>query len=440
MNGAISDATSTVDVVVVNWNSGEHLARALASLLAGERPDSPLCVVVVDNASSDRVLQLACQARPGVKVVANQRDVGFAAACNQGFQSVSADFILCSLARIFVDAMRSVESTSSMIKDTQERLVLAFQPRHRWLHGHSAWIVYSGGSSRHTSSPQKSSRRIAKCSRLSAPLSWYDAQRSRHSEASTSASSCTTKRWTLLAGGSSRIRRTTCRRHPRLVPSPRHRHRLQRTRKSAAEPVRRKLQRLAPRRARLARSVRHHHRRAVALQRLVRHLQSPPAPQLAWLPAARNLRGDAPSTSPLIDRGQQTGTGYLDEMNDTHPRRRGSRASWVPAAFNHVPRRCRAGHAARRDAAARREHSCSAGGYRNVGAPRNVRSSCAAFAEIDTFREPMLRHRGRANQHSSDRPPSDAQGPLARFRLCSRQAEACYLTDASAFDGPMCLP
>jgi len=53
--------------------------------------------IVVDNASTDRSLARARQAlsdRPGANVIANPRNLGFAAAVNQGFAAASADCVL----------------------------------------------------------------------------------------------------------------------------------------------------------------------------------------------------------------------------------------------------------------------------------------------------------------------------------------------------------
>ena len=53
----------------------------------------PVTPIVVDNASSDLTLARA-RACPGVQVIANQRNRGFAAAANQGIRATNAEFIL----------------------------------------------------------------------------------------------------------------------------------------------------------------------------------------------------------------------------------------------------------------------------------------------------------------------------------------------------------
>jgi N-acetylglucosaminyl-diphospho-decaprenol L-rhamnosyltransferase len=79
-------------VVVVNYNAGPLLERCLRSAL--ERAGGArLEVVVVDNASTDGSLEAAL-ALPGVRVVRNPDNRGFAAAANQGIRATSAPFVL----------------------------------------------------------------------------------------------------------------------------------------------------------------------------------------------------------------------------------------------------------------------------------------------------------------------------------------------------------
>lgn len=82
---------SPVDVVVVNWNTGECLRACVDSLLeAGDR-GVVAGVVVVDNASVDGS---TARLPNWVTLVENQHNVGFAAACNQGAAHGSAEYLL----------------------------------------------------------------------------------------------------------------------------------------------------------------------------------------------------------------------------------------------------------------------------------------------------------------------------------------------------------
>ncbi|MDB5298122.1 MAG: wbbL 5 [Phycisphaerales bacterium] len=71
-----------VSVCIVNWNGGDMLRDLLASLRASD-PELRLQTIVVDNASTDDSLAGAEAALPGVEVVRNPDNRGFAAANNQ---------------------------------------------------------------------------------------------------------------------------------------------------------------------------------------------------------------------------------------------------------------------------------------------------------------------------------------------------------------------
>jgi len=75
-------------LIIVTFNSAEHIASCLASVSdpAWER-------IVVDNASRDATLDRA-RAVAGVRVVANSENRGFAAAANQGARAARGEFLL----------------------------------------------------------------------------------------------------------------------------------------------------------------------------------------------------------------------------------------------------------------------------------------------------------------------------------------------------------
>lgn len=77
---------SSVAVIVVNYNSGDLLARCLASL-AGQTL-MPKRIVVVDNASSDGSLGRARPALPEAEFITLEENTGFAAANNLAVREV----------------------------------------------------------------------------------------------------------------------------------------------------------------------------------------------------------------------------------------------------------------------------------------------------------------------------------------------------------------
>lgn len=87
---------NTLDIVIVNWNSGRQLRASIASLANARQTTSSLRrVVVVDNASSDGSAEgdFYPSSLP-VTVIHNALNRGFAAACNQGAEGSKAEFLL----------------------------------------------------------------------------------------------------------------------------------------------------------------------------------------------------------------------------------------------------------------------------------------------------------------------------------------------------------
>jgi N-acetylglucosaminyl-diphospho-decaprenol L-rhamnosyltransferase len=78
-----------VAVVMVSFNTRRDLAQCLESLIAAP-PAAPHEIVVVDNASGDGTVTMLRQEWPLVRLVALNRNVGFAAACNAGIRETRA--------------------------------------------------------------------------------------------------------------------------------------------------------------------------------------------------------------------------------------------------------------------------------------------------------------------------------------------------------------
>jgi GT2 family glycosyltransferase len=90
--GAVSgdEDPPPVTAAVVSFNTQAHLARCLASL-AGQ-PFSE--ILVVDNASSDGSAAFVAERYPGVRLVANEVNVGYGAAANQALRTARAPYVL----------------------------------------------------------------------------------------------------------------------------------------------------------------------------------------------------------------------------------------------------------------------------------------------------------------------------------------------------------
>ena len=82
-----------VSAILVNYNAGRELARALRSI-ADELADQRWEAVVVDNASSDGSAAVVAGFAPHVRLERNDKNVGFARGVNQGLAATSGSFVL----------------------------------------------------------------------------------------------------------------------------------------------------------------------------------------------------------------------------------------------------------------------------------------------------------------------------------------------------------
>jgi len=82
----------TLSVLIVSWNSCEELARTLPALLPelGERDE----LIVFDNDSVDGTPEAVERMAPRARVVRNKRNLGFAAACNEGAAGARGDLLV----------------------------------------------------------------------------------------------------------------------------------------------------------------------------------------------------------------------------------------------------------------------------------------------------------------------------------------------------------
>jgi GT2 family glycosyltransferase len=90
MNNTVSE-TPRISVIIVNWNGLPFLADCLDCLARQERPAGE--IIVVDNASQDGSREIIRTKYPRVRLIENSRNLGFAAANNQGIEAATGDLI-----------------------------------------------------------------------------------------------------------------------------------------------------------------------------------------------------------------------------------------------------------------------------------------------------------------------------------------------------------
>jgi GT2 family glycosyltransferase len=91
----LSHVTPSLDVVIVNWNTGPLLQACLGSIAAARRSTFSVGrVAVVDNASVDGSCDRLDAFDLPVVLTRNPENRGFAAACNQAAAGAVSDYLL----------------------------------------------------------------------------------------------------------------------------------------------------------------------------------------------------------------------------------------------------------------------------------------------------------------------------------------------------------
>jgi N-acetylglucosaminyl-diphospho-decaprenol L-rhamnosyltransferase len=117
-----SASPAELALVVVNFDSGDHLRNCIAQL----RPaagSTPVQLVVVDNASTDGSEAGVTEIDPEVLLLENSQNKGYGRACNQGFAATEAPFV-CFLNPDIVPEPKSLSRMLQAIADRPEVGVL----------------------------------------------------------------------------------------------------------------------------------------------------------------------------------------------------------------------------------------------------------------------------------------------------------------------------
>ena len=80
--------------IVLTRDGREHLLSGLSALFSSRKPAGGLEVVLVDNGSTDGCAEAARRAFPGIKVIRNEQNVGFARGVHQGAKATGASVLV----------------------------------------------------------------------------------------------------------------------------------------------------------------------------------------------------------------------------------------------------------------------------------------------------------------------------------------------------------
>ena len=82
-----------LSIIIVNWNSKEHLRKCLDSILAEARGLSHE-IIVIDSASFDGSEEMVRQVYPQVKFIQSQENLGFSKSNNRAFEASTGEYLL----------------------------------------------------------------------------------------------------------------------------------------------------------------------------------------------------------------------------------------------------------------------------------------------------------------------------------------------------------
>jgi len=105
-----------VSIVVVTWNSGQHIQNCLECIFSQSFDNYE--IIVVDNASKDTSIEEITQKYPHVKAIRNKKNLGFCKACNQGIKASQGEFILILNPDVFPETSFLEELVESLLTNT----------------------------------------------------------------------------------------------------------------------------------------------------------------------------------------------------------------------------------------------------------------------------------------------------------------------------------
>lgn len=119
MSHLACDKQPLVSVVLLNWNGGSYIRLCLDHLLSQTCNDME--IIVVDNGSTDGSVEMIESEYPNLRIIKNERNLGFSKGMNQGIAESKGEYIIPLNFDAFLDkdfvkeAIRAVESRTEKI-------------------------------------------------------------------------------------------------------------------------------------------------------------------------------------------------------------------------------------------------------------------------------------------------------------------------------------
>ncbi|MFQ5502002.1 MAG: glycosyltransferase family 2 protein [Phycisphaerae bacterium] len=149
-------AEPLVTVVIPNYNGMKFLPHLMKSL--AEQTDSRFSIVVVDDTSTDDSTAYLKEKWPRVRLMCNERNLGFAASCNRGLRAATTPLVALLNNDTHVDPNWLSEAVRAFDHHTigsVASLVLLADPPHRVDTAGDVYSVAGGALKRHHLQPRE---------------------------------------------------------------------------------------------------------------------------------------------------------------------------------------------------------------------------------------------------------------------------------------------
>jgi GT2 family glycosyltransferase len=88
----VSPSAPVISIVIVTYNSVHYIKECLAAIEA--QKEIPFEIILVDNNSKDTTVQIVKEEFPFVKIIVNNKNLGYAHANNQGIEQAAGKYVL----------------------------------------------------------------------------------------------------------------------------------------------------------------------------------------------------------------------------------------------------------------------------------------------------------------------------------------------------------
>jgi GT2 family glycosyltransferase len=129
----------SVAIVILNYNGRDYLEKFLPTVIQNSKPHE---VIIADNASTDKSIDLLTSKFPQIKLIEIPENLGYAGGYNKALQQINADF--------YVLLNSDVETTPNWIEPVinlmkQNEKIVACQPKIKSYH-HKEYFEYAGAA------------------------------------------------------------------------------------------------------------------------------------------------------------------------------------------------------------------------------------------------------------------------------------------------------